>query len=392
MSTLSIRYRVYFEDDQEYKANLILGSTRFIWNWGIDTLIQGYMITGRFISAYELKNKLIWEKNHNDKMKWLNDKEYDSQALQNKLIELRQAVDRFFKKLSNFPKYKDITQEEIDEIKSKIYIRKKHGNYKTVLNKDQIKNSNLINISKLKFTKAKITLDDNHIERLKCCTITRTKSGRYYITIRYEVPDKPKREVQTKDDIIGIDIGIKTFATLSNGDKIDFPDNIFDKRFYKRLKHQQRVLSRKSSGSKNYDKQCERIARLWERECNRRNDWMHRQTKYLTTTFSEIHIENHPFYQGGKDCSKDIRQKSLDMAFGEFFRQLEYKSKLYGSTLVRMEEDYPSTQLCSNCGYQYHAVKTKGFREWDCPQCGSHHDRDLNAAINIANHYPTTKM
>ena len=392
MSTVSIRYRIYPTEEQKHQMNLILGCNRFIWNWGINKIVEYYLYTGKFLSGYDLCNRLTWEKNNYEEMKWLHDRMYDVVATQQLLIKLKNSVNMFFKKLNKFPKYKDMTKEDIEEIKSKLYKRKKYGSYNTELNFKQIDDSNTINIAKLKFTKAKITLDESHIEKFKSCKISHTKSDRYYITIPYEKKDLSIREVKSKDDIIGIDIGNKTFATLSNGDKIDFPDNIFDKRFYKRLAHAQRVLSRKQKGSMNYEKQCERIARLWERECNRRDDWMHRQTKYLTTTYSEIHIENHPFYQGGKFMTREQRKKAIDRAFGEFFRQLEYKSKLYGSTLIRMEEDYPSSQLCSTCGYRNHEVKTKGLREWDCPICGSHHDRDINAAINIANHCPTTNV
>ena len=390
MSTLSIRYRIYPTDEQKHQINLILGTTRFIWNWGINKIVEYYLYTGKFLTANELCKRLTWEKNNYEDMKWLNDKMYEVKPMQQKILDLRVKVDRFFKKLNKFPKYKDITKEEIDEIKSKLYIRKKYGSYRTVLNKNKIKD-NTIDIAKIRLTKCKITLEELHIKNIQYCILQHTKSDRYYIIIKHEVPDKPKKEVKTKDDIIGIDIGLKTFATLSNGTKIDFPKNIFNDRFYKRLAYQERVLSRKSSGSRNYEKQCKKIARMYERECNKRNDWMHNLTKTLVTRYNEIHIESIDFrrWYHKNNLYKEFRKKSSNRAFGEFFRQLDYKSKLYGTTLIKMEENYPSSQLCSTCGYKNPEVKKKALRKWDCPQCGTHHDRDLNAAINIANHLST---
>ena len=181
--------------------------------------------------------------------------------------------------------------------------------------------------------------------------------------------------------ILDIDLGLKDFAILSNGVKIKNPrtlKSLEDK--YRRLA---KAVSRKVKGSSNYQKARVKLARFHEYVANIRKDFLHKLTLKLVKTYDIICIEN--LNVSGLIKNHKLAKAFQDVSLYEFVRQLEYKTKWYGKIISKIDRFYPSSQLCSNCGYQNKEVKNLNIREWTCPECNVHHDRDVNSAINILN-------
>ena len=180
---------------------------------------------------------------------------------------------------------------------------------------------------------------------------------------------------------IGIDLGLKDFAIFSNGEKVKNPRIL--KSFEVEYRRLTKSLSRKVKGSANYQKAKIKLAKFHEHIANIRKDFLHKLSTRLVKTYDIVCCET----LSVKNMIKNHRlAKSFqDVSFSDFIRQLEYKAKWYGKTISKVDRFYPSSQLCSNCGFKNRDVKSLKIREWICPECGIHHDRDINSAINILN-------
>jgi putative transposase len=186
---------------------------------------------------------------------------------------------------------------------------------------------------------------------------------------------------QNNGNSIGIDVGLKEFYTDSNGNKVDNP-RYFEKS-ERKLKREQRKLSRKQKGSNNRNKQRIKVAKVHEKITNQRNDFLQKESTKLVRENQTIVIED-------LDVKGIVRNHRLakaisSVSWSKFFTMLEYKATWYGNTIIRVSTFYPSSQICSKCGYKNPLVKNLAIRNWECPQCHTKHDRDINASINILN-------
>jgi putative transposase len=211
--------------------------------------------------------------------------------------------------------------------------------------------------------------------QIQSLTISRDSAERYFVSILVETNVKPLKKVKTS---VGIDVGLKDLATLSDGEKL--PNPKFLQRKERRLKIRQRRLSRKVKGSKNRNKARIEIARIHAKVADTRRDYLH---KFTTKTIRE----NQAVFVEGLCVANMLRNQRLAKAisnasWGEMFRQLEYKAQWYGRSYLALDRYFPSSKLCSSCGHLLVKLPLS-VREWDCPACSSHHDRDVNAAINI---------
>jgi len=214
--------------------------------------------------------------------------------------------------------------------------------------------------------------------KIKTVTISKTPTDKYFVSILVETqmnPTKPKF-----NSFIGIDLGVKTFATFSNGIKIDNPK--FLNSLLKRIKNQQKFLSKKTKGSNNYGKARLKLAKLYESLTNSRNDFLHKLSSAIVYENQGIVVEDLAIQKLLQGSYRNLSRAIADCSWGTFLNQLEYKSKWNGRVFVKIDRYEPSSKTCSSCQVVNNNLQL-GDREWTCSNCGRRHDRDINAAINV---------
>ena len=354
------KYRIYPNKGQQELINKHIGCCRYVYNLCLEKKINAYKTSKENLSSFRLMKLLPFLKKEQE-TSFL--KEVNSLSLQAAISNLDNAYKRFFKEKKGFPKFK-----------SK---RNARQSFQVVQNTDVNFDEKKVFVPKFR-EGIKCRFHRFFDGKIKTSTISRTSTGRYYISILVELDeDNPKKKPIDENQAVGIDLGIKTFATLSNGKEIPNPKNLRDA--ITRLKRLQRSLSRKVNGSNNREKARRVLACQYERVANRRNDFLEKVTHKLVTTYDTICLET----LSAKNMMKNhhLAQALSDIAIGRFNELIEQKAEWYGTNILRIGRFEPSSKMCS-CGYVYKDLKLSQ-RVWICPNCGRVNQRDLLAAQNI---------
>lgn len=355
------KYRIYPNKQQEEQIQKTFGCCRFVYN---QTLAHRKEL---YETKKESMNKIACNNYVNQILKkeyeWL--KEVDKFALTNSVYNMDSAYQKFFKEKTGYPKFK-----------SKRNNKRTYSTNSTNNNIEVSFDNNKIKLPKLKWINAKVHRE--FTGKIKSATISQIPSGKYFVSMLVETKHI---SLPSTGCMIGIDLGIKDLFITSDGEKFD---NIrTTKKYEDKLVKEQRKLSHKQKGSKNWNKQRIKVARIHEKITNTRIDNLHKISHKLISDNQVIvsedlavsnMVKNHNLAKAISDCS-----------WYELTRQLQYKSDWNNRDYIKIGRFVPSSQLCSDCGYQNKDIKNLSVREWTCPSCGIVHDRDINAAKNILN-------
>ena len=352
-------FRLYPTADQKHYLAGLFGAVRFCYNKGLELKKHYYKVKGVNIHPiHDLKKLLpIAKKSH--KYAWLAD--YDSMALQESLRHLSTSFDKFYKKEAGFPRFKSRWGKQSSY----------HCTYVSV-------GEGYVKVPKMEPIKAVIHRKIDG--KVKSITLSKDCCGDYWASVLYENDEAEAAPETTvhESQILGLDAGLKTFCTCSNGKKVKSPKPL--KRAMKKLKRAQRALSRKKKGSKNREKARKCLAKLHRKVARIRADFHHKTSRRLVDENQALIFETLQIQNMMKN--HHLAGAIADAGWGEFMRQCEYKAKREGKLFVKINTFFPSSKLCSHCQRKLSALGLS-TRAWICPYCGTHHDRDINAALNI---------
>lgn len=379
---IAVRFRAYPTGEQAKLIERTIGCARLIYNLMLETRIEQYKLTG--------KSTPVTPARYKDQYPFL--REVDGYALCNAQLNLNRAYHNFFAgpKHKGFPRFKSKHRS-----RSAYTTNLSHGNIRldTTLRRIRLPKIGWLAIRQHKTIPAHW--------KLKSATVEHCRSGRYTVTILFEYETQVPGQVAPVK-VLGLDYASHGLYVSSDGEHAGYPG--FLRGNEARLAREQRRLSHMVKGSNSWRRQKTRIARVAEKTANQRRDFLHKTANWLAERYDAIGVEDldmtvmarkpkpkpDPDHEGrylpnGASSRSGLAKSTMDNAYGMFRSLLAYKLEKQGKRLVKVDKWYPSSQLCSQCGYRNKLTRDLSVRQWVCPECGIHHDRDVNAAINLRN-------
>ena len=366
----AVKIRLYPNKEQEQRLNKVLGCYRFVYNRMLARKQEAYNTDKTNLGLCELTKFFHGTLLKVEHYTWL--KEQNTKVMKQAIRQMLSAYDGFFKLGKGFPKFKS-----------------KHDNNSALFPCEAISKSNTFETKHISLTKSlknvKFHCSNLYFNRLqrykdniKSATLSKTKSGKFFLSVLLSMNEEEFKQFSHTNNKVGIDLGVKDFVITSDGEV--FKNKHFLKQSENKIKKLQRQLSKKVKGSNNRDKVRIKIAKKFEHLTNQRIDYIHNVVNSLLRTYDYIFMEN--LNVQGMLRNHKLAKAIQELGFYTFKNILKNKAMLNDKFVIEVDRWFASSKTCHKCGYVYKGL-TLGEREWTCPICGEHHDRDLNAAVNI---------
>lgn len=366
----AIKVRLYPNKEQEQKINKTLGCYRFVYNHMLALKQESYNENKKSLGLKELSRYFHGTLRKDEQYAWL--KEEKTQVMQQAIRQMLTAYDSFFKHHKGFPKFKSKKDKQ-----SALFLSQ-------AMSKLNMFETRHITLTK-RLKNIKFRCSDLYLRRLqkysnniRRATLSKSKNGNYFLSILVEMEDDELKKFEHTDKQVGIDLGVKNFVITSDGEV--FENKHFLKKEEKKLKRLQKQLSRKVKGSNNRKKAQIRIAKLFERMTNKKCAYIYYVVNDLLSNYDSIFMED--LNVQGMLRNHHLAKAISEVGFYNFKETLTTKALDNNKQVISVNRFYPSSKTCSVCGYKKEDLKLSD-REWTCTQCGTKHDRDINAAVNI---------
>ncbi len=366
----AIKVRLYPNKEQELKLNKVLNSYQFVYNHMLALKQKEYNENKKSLGLKDLSKYFHGTLLKDKQYEWL--KEQNTKVMIQSVRQMLSAYDRFFKYHSGFPKFKSKKDKQSALFPLRAISKRNKFNERKISLTKPLKNIKF-RCSDLYFKRLQV-----YKEGIRSATLSKTKSGKYFLSILIELPQKEVIKFEQTNKHVGIDLGVKNFVTTS--DEEVFENKHFFKKQEDKIIKLQRQLSKKQKGSSNRNKQCIKIAKAFESLTNQKEAYLHSVVNKLLAYYDVVFMED--LNVQGMLKNHKLAKAIREVGFFRLKQVLKDKAMNNYKEVVFVDRFYPSSKTCYKCGYINKALALKD-REWICPNCGEHHDRDLNAATNI---------
>lgn len=366
----AIKVRLYPSKTQEQTLNKVLGCYRFVYNHMLALKQKEYNENKKSLGLAELSKYFHGTLLKDEQYTWL--KEQNTKVMKQAIRQMLSAYDKFWEQHNGFPKFKSKKDKESTLFPLETISKRNNFIDRKITLTQSLKDIKF-RCSDLYFKRLQ-----TYKEEIRSATLSKTKSGKYFLSILVELPQEDVVKFGLTNKYVGIDLGVKDFVKTSDGEV--FENKHFFKKQESKLVRLQRQLSKKQKGSNNRNKQRVRIAKVFEKLSNKKDAYIHSVTNELLTYYDTIFMED--LNVKGMLKNHHLAKAIQEIGFYKFKQTLEDKARNNYKQVVFVDRFYPSSKTCSNCGYKNQGLKLSD-RFWTCPVCGEHHDRDLNAAVNI---------
>lgn len=366
----AVKVRLYPNKSQEQELNKVLGCYRFVYNQMLAKKQNAYEADKANLSVNDLSKWFHGTLLKDDQYAWL--KEQNTKVMKQAIRQMDVAYKMFFKKCSGYPKFKSKKDKQsalfpYDAISRRNTFETKHITLITSLRDIKFSCSELYHKRLQKYK-----------DNIRSATLSKTKSGNFFLSILMDIPESECVKFNKTNKQVGLDLGVKDFVITSDG--VVFENKHFFKKEERKIAKLQRRLSRKAKGSNNRDKQRIRLAKAYERLTNKKSNYIHYVVNEILKSYDVVFMED--LNVQGMLRNHNLAKAIREVGFYRFKSVLQTKASQNGKEVYLIDRFYPSSKTCSCCGYKKQDLKLSD-RFWTCPECGEHHDRDINAAKNI---------